>query len=145
MSIGSANPAGWEHFPHGADVGILGFGATPSAAFEQAALALTAAITDPSSVRCEECVAVHCRAPDFERLLVAWLNEVIFEMATRQMLFGRFVVRIDGGQLEAEGWGEPVDIARHQPAAEPKAATFTALKVDQGEDGQWRAQCVIDV
>jgi SHS2 domain-containing protein len=30
--------AGWEHFPHGADVGVRGFGATAAAAFEQAAL-----------------------------------------------------------------------------------------------------------
>ena len=28
----------WEHFPHGADVGIRGIGASPAAAFEQGAL-----------------------------------------------------------------------------------------------------------
>ena len=33
--------AGWEHFPHDADIGIRGFGATPAEAFEQAAVALT--------------------------------------------------------------------------------------------------------
>ena len=36
---------GWEHFPHDADVGVRGFGPTPAAAFEQGALALTAAVT----------------------------------------------------------------------------------------------------
>jgi len=35
----------WEHFPHEADIGVRGFGATPAEAFEQAALALTAAVT----------------------------------------------------------------------------------------------------
>ena len=35
----------WEHFPHGSDVGVRGWGSTPAAAFEQAAVALTAAVT----------------------------------------------------------------------------------------------------
>jgi SHS2 domain-containing protein len=35
----------WEHFPHDADVGVRGFGATAAEAFEQAALALTAIVT----------------------------------------------------------------------------------------------------
>ena len=135
----------WEHFPHGADAGVRGFGPTLDAAFEQAALALTATITDVGSVRPENCVAIECEAPTGERLLVAWLNDLIFEMATRHMLFGRFSVHIDGDRLAGEAWGEPVDVARHAPAAEAKGATFTALKVEQGNDGRWRAQCVVDV
>ncbi len=39
----------WEHFEHGADIGVRGIGPTPASAFEQAALALTAVITDPAS------------------------------------------------------------------------------------------------
>jgi protein archease len=35
----------WEHFPHDADVGVLGLGATPAEAFAQAAMATTAVIT----------------------------------------------------------------------------------------------------
>lgn len=34
----------WEHFPHGADIGVRGFGPTMAAAFEQAALAMTAVV-----------------------------------------------------------------------------------------------------
>ena len=40
----------WEHFEHKADIGIRGFGDTLAAAFEQAALAMTAAIIDPAEV-----------------------------------------------------------------------------------------------
>jgi tRNA-splicing ligase RtcB (3'-phosphate/5'-hydroxy nucleic acid ligase) len=39
------NRAAWAHFPHEADVGVCGFGATPAEAFEQAALASTAVVT----------------------------------------------------------------------------------------------------
>jgi tRNA nucleotidyltransferase (CCA-adding enzyme) len=40
-----------ELFPHGADVGVRGIGPTSDAAFEQAALALTSAVTDPDPHR----------------------------------------------------------------------------------------------
>jgi SHS2 domain-containing protein len=46
--------------------------------------------------------------------------------------------------LTATARGEPVDVARHEPAVEIKGATYTALAVEQ-TDGQWRAQCVVDV
>jgi len=137
--------AGWAHFPHEADVGLDGYGPTPAVAFEQAALAMTAAITDPAAVRPETRVEVRCEAPDPELLLVDWLNALVFEMATRGMLFGAFSVRITGERLEAEARGERVDRRRHGPAVEVKGATYTALKVARGEDGIWTAQCIIDV
>ena len=136
---------GWELFAHEADVGVRGYGATLEAAFEQAALALTAALTEPQRVQPRDAVEIVCAAPDRELLLVDWLNALIYEMATRRMLFGRFAVRIADGQLTGQAWGERVDVARHSPATEVKGATYTELRVAQGENGRWVAQCVVDV
>lgn len=136
--------ARWEHFPHLADVGVRGFGPTMEAAFAQAALALTAAITEPAGVAPRTRVDIACRAPDDELLLAEWLNALIYEMATRRMLFSRFAVRIQGQTLTGEAWGEAIDRERHAPAAEAKGATLTALKVAE-EGGVWVAQCVVDV
>jgi SHS2 domain-containing protein len=135
----------WEHFAHGADIGVRGFGTTKSEAFEQAALALTAVLTDPASVAAAASVEIHCEATDDELLLVDWLNAVIYEMATRSMLFGRFAATITGNVLTATVWGEPVDRARHHPAVEVKGATYTSVSVAQREEGMWVAQCVVDV
>jgi SHS2 domain-containing protein len=135
----------WEHFPHGADVGVRGTGATKEESFEQAALALTAVITDPETVEPEATIEVACEAPDDELLLMEWLNAIIYEMATRRMLFSRFEVRIDGPKLNAKIRGEPVDPAKHEPAVEVKGATCTELRVQQGPNGSWSAQCVVDV
>lgn len=135
----------WEHFAHGADIGVRGSGSTPAAAFEQAARALTAVVTDPARVRAVESVRIHCNGTDLELLLYDWLNSLVFHMATRRLLFSVFRVRISGGELEAEALGEPVDMLRHAPAVEVKGATFTELSVKQEEDGRWRAQCVLDV
>jgi tRNA nucleotidyltransferase (CCA-adding enzyme) len=137
--------ARWEHFPHGADMGVRGVGDTLAQAFEQAALAMTAVIvTDPTNVAATEPVEIHCEAPDNELLFVDWLNALVYEMATRKMLFSRFEVKLDGLRLSARAWGEAVDMTRHQPTVEVKGATYTALRVAQ-ENSQWIAQTVVDV
>ena len=134
----------WSHFPHDADIGVHGAGPTLESAFEQAALALSAVVTD-QDIAPAEAVKIHCDAPDRELLFVEWLNAIVYEMAVRKMLFGRFGVRIQGTTLEGEAFGEKVDVKRHQPAVEVKGATYTALKVERDAAGVWHAQCVIDV
>jgi SHS2 domain-containing protein len=135
----------WETFAHEADVGVRGRGATLAEAFAGAALALASILCDPREVQAREAVAIECAAPDAELLLVDWLNALVYEMATRHMLFGRFEVATDGRGLQATAWGEPVDRARHQPAAEIKGASFCQLKVAREPDQTWLAQCVVDV
>lgn len=134
----------WEHYEHEADVGVRGLGGSKAEAFEQAALAMTAAVTDPGGVQARDLVTIRCQAPDEELLLAEWLNALVHEMAKRRMLFSRFKVRLDDGRLSAEAWGEPVERARHHPAVEPKGATHTTLRVARHSDG-WLAQTVIDI
>jgi|SRR3990172_4623954 len=135
----------WELLPHGADIGVRGVGRTKAEAFEQAAVALTAVITEPASVSPHECVEISCAADDDELLLVNWLNALVYEMATRKMLFGRYEVRIEGSQLFGKAWGEAIDENRHELGVEVKGATCTELKVARDPDGGWTAQCVVDV
>lgn len=135
----------WEHFPHEADIGVRGIGSTKEAAFEQAGLALTAVITEPTSVASTQALSITCEAPDDELLLVDWLNALVYEMATRKMLFSCFAVRFKDHSLYATVWGEPIEVARHQPAVEVKGATYTELSVKQDEQGRWIAQCIVDV
>ncbi len=135
----------WEHFEHGADIGVRGIAGSKAAAFEQAALALTAVVADPAGVRLREAVDIECEAPDDELLLAHWLNAVVTQMATRRMLFGRFAVRLHGTRLQARATGEPVEPRRHHPAVEVKGATCTALRVARAADRSWIAQTVVDV
>lgn len=135
----------WEHYPHEADMGIRGIGATKEQAFERIAEALTAIITDLDIVRQEIPVTIACDAPDDELLLVDWLNALIYEMAVRKMLFSRFEVHINALHLQGTAWGEKVDIKRHQPAVEVKGATYTDLHVQDTRGGGWLVQCVVDV
>jgi len=137
-------PARWEHYEHEADIGVRGIGATKAEAFAQAAAAMTAAVTDLEAVRPVERIHLHCEAPDDELLLADWLNALVYEMATRRMLFSKFDVRMENGKLEAQAWGEAIDRGRHHPAVEVKGATLTTLRVVRHGEG-WLAQTVIDV
>lgn len=132
-------------YSHGADVGISGEGATVGEAFEAAGLALTSVICDPALVAARERIALRCEAPDLEDLLFDWINALVLEMNLRRMLFGKFSVRIEGSCLHAEAWGEALDLARHEPAAEVKGATYTDLHVRQTAPDHWVARCIVDV
>lgn len=135
----------WENYPHDADIGVRGIGATLEEAFEQVATALTAAITDPLRVDHLEELDITCTAPDDELLLAEWLNAIVYQMATRHMLFSRFAVKINEHQLQAHLWGEEIKPHKHDPAVEVKGATYTDLRVLKDETGTWLAQCVVDV
>ena len=134
----------YEHFNHQADIGIKGIGSTIDDAFEQAAIGMMAVICNPRTILPEKEVKIFCTAPDEEFLLVDFLNAIIYEMAVRNMLFGKFEVTVKDDCLEAKAWGEKSDPQKHQTAVEVKGATYTELEVKQ-ESGEWTAQCVIDV
>ena len=84
---------------------MRGWGLTKAAAFEQAALALTAVVTDPSRVAERDTVHIVCEADDDELLLAAWLNAVITEMSVRRMLFARFQVELARPPAQRRGDG----------------------------------------
>jgi SHS2 domain-containing protein len=138
--------AAWQHFDHDADIGVRGCGRDVAEAFVQMATGMMAIVTH-AKVDSEICVEIDCTAPDLELLLVDWLNSLIYEMAIRRMLFGRFDVdvNVEDCKLRARAWGEAVEPLRHKPAVEIKGATLTGLAVEQDPAGIWRASCVVDV
>jgi len=123
---------------------VRGVGRTLDEAFAEAAVALMAVICSPQKVEPTESVRIHCQGDDMELLFVDWLNELVYEMATRGMLFSRFEVTVVGDKLDGRAWGEIADPERHETAVEVKGATYTQLKVAR-QDDKWIAQCVVDV
>ena len=95
-----------ELFPHGADIGVRGIGPTRAAAFEQAAVALTMAVTDRRA-----CVARdrrdHLRGAGRPLSAARLAERADLRNGVRRMVFGRFEVSIDGGRLQGRAWGEP--------------------------------------
>jgi SHS2 domain-containing protein len=137
--------ARFEHFAHGADVGIRGLGESPAEAFAQAARALTAVTCDLASVAVRETIDVELEGRGLDDLFFAWIDALVFFMATRRMVFSSFQVELVGDHLRAKVGGESLRTHQHAPSLEVKAPTFSSLSVQKRDDGMWVAQCVVDV
>ena len=136
-------PRGDEYFDHDADVGIIGRGATLEEAFEAAARAMFAIMTEIGAVRGERSVTVDFEEADVELALVRWLNLLLGLSHEEALVFGRFWLERDGARWRGGASGEPWrrDLER---GVEVKGATLTMLQVRQTEEG-WEARCVVDV
>ena len=153
--------AGWELVDHTADVMVRAFGASREEVFEQAALATVSLIYDASAVRAAERRAVELGAPDQELLLAAWLNELLFLIEARRLVFARFEVESVGEahapagpgtvrpagrqvQLCATAVGEAYDGRRHVVRSVVKAATLHGLSLREVPGG-WEGRVLLDV
>ncbi len=134
----------YETFEHQADIGIRGFGASLEEAFENSARALYSVMVKIDAVRALEARTVTVSAPDYELLLVEWLNALLSLSDIERMVFSKFEVKINGAVLSGSAWGEKLDPGRHEPNVEVKGATYHLLQVTKN-NGQYMVQCVVDV
>lgn len=132
-----------RYFEHVADIGVIGRGATIELAFESAASALFAIMTDPAAVKERAEISVEFEEPDVELALVRWLNALLAESQTRKLALGRFRLERKGLRWCGSASGEPWR-AGLEPGVEVKGATLTALSV-KPVPGGWEARCVVDV
>ena len=146
MSNCNLNPVPGEryaYFEHDADVGVAGRGATPEEAFESAAAAMFAIMTELAAVRRSRTVRLEFEEADIEIALVRWLNLLLATAREQGMVFGEFRLDRDGvvwrGSATGEAWRR--DLER---GVEVKGATLTMLSVKQTGAG-WEARCVVDV
>jgi SHS2 domain-containing protein len=136
-------PTGPAYFEHSADIGIQGRGATIERAFEEAARAMFAIMTDTDRLRRLERVEVAFDEEDEELALVTWLNALLAEARLQNLVLGWFELHRSGSSWSGAGWGEPWG-SNLERGVEVKGATLTMLSVCR-EDDHWTARCVVDV
>jgi SHS2 domain-containing protein len=137
---------GFEIFDHGADVGVLGWGASVEEAFIQGAKAMFSLMTeDLQSVKCRDQIQVQVAGYDMESMFVAWLNGLLTQSDLHGLLLTEFEVHLENNFL-LTGWarGEPFDVDSEESGVEVKGATFCQTAVYE-DNGKWVAQCVVDV
>ena len=135
----------FETIDHTADIGIMAYGDDLKQVFANAARGLFSLITELDTVAVKEKRGIKVTATDREALLVNWLNELIYLFEVKEMLFNRFdITSITDTELTAIGFGEKINLAKHELKTQVKAATYHTLKIEQHEDG-WKAQVILDV
>ncbi len=127
---------------HTADALVESYGETLSERFANAAYAMFDQITDASSVRPVGEVTVVVEADTRERLLVDFLQELLYLHDTQNLVFCEFEVVVQSGALEAVARGEEFDQSRHEKRAVVKGVTYHGLNID---DDQRRIVVLFDV
>ena len=138
----------FEYLDHTADIGIRGIGGTVEEAFCEAARAIFNLMVDLEEIVPKKAVHVTVEARQLDLLLVEWLSTLLVKKDLEGLLLSRFQVKLremeNGFSLCGVGWGEALDLKRHQPKTEVKGVTYAGLRV-QREDERWLAQCVVDI
>ena len=130
-----------------ADIAFEAEGDTLAFLFEACALATTAVMADPATVRPAEMRRVELGAETLEALLYDWLAEIIWLKDAEGLLFSRFLVEVGAGapsRLAATLWGERIAAGGASLRADVKAVTYHLFAVER-TDGGWRARVVLDI
>ncbi len=136
----------YEIIEHTADVGVRAFGRTREELFAHMAEGMFSLIVPLEEIHPEITVPIQAQAQGTDRLLVAWLRELLYLFDTQKILGRRFEIqRLEEGRVEAVISGEKLDLDRHHPDKEVKAVTYCDLSVAQGPDGVWVAQVIFDI
>jgi len=133
----------YEYFEHGADIGVVGRGASLEQAFAAAAAATFAIMVEPESVQPVAACEVAFDEDDLELALARWLNALLAQAREQGLALARFELAREGCHWRGRAWGEPWRDA-HRRGTEVKGATLTALAVAP-DAGGWQARCVVDV
>jgi SHS2 domain-containing protein len=135
----------FEFFDHTADVGLIARGATLGEAFANAAKGMFALMVDLERVAEREERHVEVEADDAEGLLVNWLAELLYISEVDGLVFRRFDIEEAGEtRLAARAFGEPLDLARHNPQLMIKAVTRHQLAVAR-DDAGCRVRVILDI
>jgi len=132
-----------SYFEHDADIGIVGRGTTVEQAFEAAAQAVFAIVTNLALVQPSSTLTIEFEEADPELALVTWLNLLLGKAREQGMIFSRFHVQHQDSKWRAEALGEKWR-AGLERGVEVKGATLTMLSVKQA-GAIWEARCIVDV
>jgi SHS2 domain-containing protein len=135
----------FEILDHTADIGLIVYGENLRALFENAGEAFFNLITDLRKVKPRVERKVVIEGESLDRLMVDWLNQLLYLHDVENLLFKEFKVESVGEDgLKAIAKGEPFQERVHVIKTEVKAVTYHRIEVRQ-EKGRWRAQVILDL
>lgn len=137
----------YEFMPHTGEAKFRAYGGTLGEAFGNAALALASLMYDPDAVADTGSREVRVGGRDLQRLLLRFLEEVLFLAETEAFL----TVGFDSVEIEesAEGYSLAAGLRGTSSVedcelhGEVKAITYSEMKVEQGDSPC--VQVVVDV
>jgi SHS2 domain-containing protein len=124
----------FKFLEHTADVYISAQGTTLEEAFENAALAMFEVMTDTEKVNADFEDSVEVEAEDQYALLYSWLEALLVNFETKNMLYSKFKIlsieETSGGlKIKATVWGEKFNAEKHTQKVAVKAVTYHRMEI----------------
>ncbi|MDD5174678.1 MAG: archease [Candidatus Omnitrophica bacterium] len=135
----------YEQFSHTADIGVRVFGNTLKELFENAAFAMFDILADLDGLKGEITQDFELTAPNYEELLISWLDELLYNFYSKKIIFYRFeVLELSEDMVRARAFGRSVSENRNRLKTEIKAATYYNLKIIKRDD-YYEVDIIFDV
>lgn len=135
----------YEQFSHTADIGVRVFGRTLKELFENAAFAMFDILADLDGLKGEITQDFELTAPNYEELLISWLDELLYNFYTKGIIFYKFeVTLISEDIINAKAFGRMIGENRNRLKTEIKAATYYNLKIVKKDD-YYEVDIIFDV
>ncbi len=138
-----------EILDHTADSGFEVGASTLEELFDEARRALLMVVFERPPQEGEDRRKVRLSAPDYEVLLVRWLNELTYLIQDTGFVPTGAEIGLQKTEradlsLEASLAGAPLDLEEYGWQGEIKSATFHGLNVANDDEG-WHARVILDV
>jgi SHS2 domain-containing protein len=124
----------FEFLEHTADVYVAAYGKTLEEAFENAALAMFEVMTDTEKVSANIENNVEVEAEDEFALLYTWLEALLVNFETKNMVYSQFQIASieetkEGYRIKAAAWGEKFNAEKHMQRVGVKAITYHRMEI----------------
>jgi len=130
---------------HTADIGIRAYGKSLEELFVNAAYGMFDIIADLDGLKTSTSVKINLKAPNAEELLITWLDELIYNFYTKQIIFSEFkIAHLTNTNIKAEAFGKHIGDNRSRLNTEIKAATYHDLKIEE-KNKNYQVQIIFDI
>ena len=121
----------YEIIDHTADVGIRAYGNDLKELFINAAYGMFEIIADLEGLKPSVSIKIELEAENAEELLIAWLDELIYNFYTKAIIFSKFeILSLTSTKLKGEAFGKHIGDKKSRLKTEIKAATYHNLKIE---------------
>lgn len=135
----------FEIVDHTADISIKAYGKSLKELFENAALGMFSILADLEGITTSMELKIDVEAPDKEELLIEWLDELLYNFYTKQVIFCEFgITELTDNHLTAKVKGRFIGENKNRLKAEIKAATRHDLHIEK-KDNFYEVRIVFDV
>ncbi|MFH0925404.1 MAG: archease [bacterium] len=136
----------FEFIEHTGDIGVKIYGETIVDFFQNAGKAFTnVLIEDDKKIKEIVRKPIFIKNDGWERILITWLNELLYIFETEQLVFGRYKIKfVTRYRMKVICCGEQFNPSCHELRTEIKAVTYHQLAIKK-KNNLWQTIVIFDV